>query len=341
MADFPSLPLWTDAYLADTQDLSAEEHGVYLLLLISAWRSPDCTLPDDDQRLARMARVGTKKWRRLRPVMERFFKVENGCLWQKRLMEERERVENQRNQRQEAINARWGKKEAENSFLCDADRNATSDTNGRHIVTGKSLQNLNSGSTGEQTPEIRANIHPSPSPSPSPYTTSPPPVTATAGAGAGAAAGFEGLADVCQRIQRIVNAGHPLPDVARYVERWRENGLDVERDVIWTIQQVMDRRTAKGQGPPSHPRYFEAAVFRAYNDRTAAPPDQQAKPPDGSGMASGDGMTRGSWRKLVDVYERTGEWHGAGPPPGRNGCRVPSDILAEYQLDQNPKRASG
>lgn len=71
MAEFPSMPLWTGDYLADTQDLSAEEHGVYMLLLMAQWRSPDCTLPDDDQRLSRMAKVGLKKWRKLRPrVME-------------------------------------------------------------------------------------------------------------------------------------------------------------------------------------------------------------------------------------------------------------------------------
>ncbi|MDZ7711749.1 MAG: DUF1376 domain-containing protein [Rhodovibrio sp.] len=78
MAEFLALPLWTDAYLADTTDLSAEEHGVYMLLLMAAWRTPTCSLPDDDLRLARMAKAGTKKWRKMRPVMERFFTVSDG-----------------------------------------------------------------------------------------------------------------------------------------------------------------------------------------------------------------------------------------------------------------------
>lgn len=32
MAEFPALPLWTDAYIGDTAHLTNEEHGVYLRL---------------------------------------------------------------------------------------------------------------------------------------------------------------------------------------------------------------------------------------------------------------------------------------------------------------------
>ena len=42
MASFPSLPLWTDAYLAATGHLSFEEHGVYMMLLMTIWRAPNC-----------------------------------------------------------------------------------------------------------------------------------------------------------------------------------------------------------------------------------------------------------------------------------------------------------
>ena len=53
MAQFPVLPLWTDAYLGDTTHLTTIEHGAYMLLLMVSWRSPDCRLPDDDAMLAR------------------------------------------------------------------------------------------------------------------------------------------------------------------------------------------------------------------------------------------------------------------------------------------------
>lgn len=48
MSSFPSLPLFTDAFLADTGHLSAQETGAYLLLLMMAWRLPECRLPDND-----------------------------------------------------------------------------------------------------------------------------------------------------------------------------------------------------------------------------------------------------------------------------------------------------
>lgn len=64
---------------------------MYLLLLMAAWRSPDCALPDDDERLARMARVGLKKWRQVRQVMAGFWTITDGKWTQKRLLKERER----------------------------------------------------------------------------------------------------------------------------------------------------------------------------------------------------------------------------------------------------------
>lgn len=96
MAEYPALLLWTDAYLADTTDLTTEEHGAYLLLLMAAWRSPDCSLPDDDERLARMARLGPKGWRAVRPVMLKFWTVADGKWTQKRLLKERLQTESRR-----------------------------------------------------------------------------------------------------------------------------------------------------------------------------------------------------------------------------------------------------
>ena len=93
MAEFPYLPLWTDAFLADTMHLNTEETGAYLLLLMHAWRHPDCTLPDDDTMLARYARVSTRRWPAVKPSITPFWtKGDDGRLSQKRLTLERNRV---------------------------------------------------------------------------------------------------------------------------------------------------------------------------------------------------------------------------------------------------------
>lgn len=92
MSAFPSLPLFTDAFIADTGHLSAQETGAFLMLLMMAWRSPDCQLPDDDDRLARWARVDRRTWARIKPIVMEFWTLANGTWTQKRLSKERDHV---------------------------------------------------------------------------------------------------------------------------------------------------------------------------------------------------------------------------------------------------------
>jgi uncharacterized protein YdaU (DUF1376 family) len=101
VAEFPALPLWTDAYLGDTTHLTTIEHGAYLLLLMTAWRSRDCVLPDDDRLLARYSRLNAQQWKRMRPIIEAFFVVGNGVWRQGRLTDERGAVERHRQQQSE------------------------------------------------------------------------------------------------------------------------------------------------------------------------------------------------------------------------------------------------
>lgn len=117
MAEFPALPLWTDAFMGDTMHLSAEQVGVYALLLFTAWRRPDCDLPDDDKFLAKIARCGGHKWKALRPVMASFHIVENGVWTQKRLQKERKFVRDVGKKMAENAHRRWNK----NKDIANAD----------------------------------------------------------------------------------------------------------------------------------------------------------------------------------------------------------------------------
>ena len=110
MADFPALPLWTDAYLADTRHLSQSAHGAYLLLLMEAWRRPRCCLPDDDSLLARLSgSPNLEAWLALKPTVMAFWKLDaRASEWtQKRMLKERDFVEKSRRQKRDAARKRW------------------------------------------------------------------------------------------------------------------------------------------------------------------------------------------------------------------------------------------
>ncbi len=80
------MPFYTDAYLADTQHLTTEEHGAYLLLLLYSWRNNGALPPDDDRRLSRITRLSLRRWKQVvRPNLEMFFTISEEGWHQKRL----------------------------------------------------------------------------------------------------------------------------------------------------------------------------------------------------------------------------------------------------------------
>lgn len=65
MSKLPSMPLFVDAYLADTTHLSLEEHGAYLLLLMAMWRRGG-QIENSDRDIARMLGLMPRAWRLLK-----------------------------------------------------------------------------------------------------------------------------------------------------------------------------------------------------------------------------------------------------------------------------------
>lgn len=84
MSKAPSMPMYWDAYLADTTHLTTEEHGAYLLLLGAMWRR-DGTVPDDDADNARILGLTKSKWRKIKARLSDFLLIENGTISQKNL----------------------------------------------------------------------------------------------------------------------------------------------------------------------------------------------------------------------------------------------------------------
>ena len=148
MAEFPVMPLWTDSYIADTQHLTNEEHGVYLRLLMFAWRSPNGALPAEDKRLAIMVGMTPKKWAKVKPTIMQFFSQRDGKITQKRLTKELRAVRQKREQ-----NVAAGKASAEARALLNKECGSTDVTT--DVPTG--------GATECQPPYPSS--YPSPSPS--------------------------------------------------------------------------------------------------------------------------------------------------------------------------------
>jgi uncharacterized protein YdaU (DUF1376 family) len=111
-------------YLNDTLHLSLEEDCVYRRL-IDHYMTTEHALPDNDQALATIARIGITDWQRLAPNIKPFFRLQNGKLTNARCMLELSQASNRRKtsieKARKAAKERWRKNKA-----LDATSNAPS-----------------------------------------------------------------------------------------------------------------------------------------------------------------------------------------------------------------------
>lgn len=87
MSKAPSMPMYWDAYLADTTHLTTEEHGAYMLLLAAMWRR-NGAVPDDDKDNARILGLTPAKWRKVKARLAATisgFRIESGLITQEKL----------------------------------------------------------------------------------------------------------------------------------------------------------------------------------------------------------------------------------------------------------------
>jgi uncharacterized protein YdaU (DUF1376 family) len=87
----PAFQFYADCWLSskDILLMSPSEEGAYIRLLAIAWLEPDCGLPDNDEELALLSRLG-KDWDgRSREKIRAKFRAEGGRLYNDRLLEER------------------------------------------------------------------------------------------------------------------------------------------------------------------------------------------------------------------------------------------------------------
>ena len=98
MSERPFMQLYVSDFVGDTLLLSTEHIGAYLLLLIALWNA-DGQLPNDEVKLARVARMTVKRWRKIAVELLPFFEVSDGILTHHRLTKELRKSEAQSNSR--------------------------------------------------------------------------------------------------------------------------------------------------------------------------------------------------------------------------------------------------
>lgn len=245
MAEFPALPLFTDAYLADTRHLSTEEHGAYLLLLMCAWRTRGCALKDDDRFLARLVGVSSHRWRRLKPVMSEFFDVSDGVWRQKKLLDVYRGVET-RVAKSRANGARGGRAKA-------AKVRGGRQTSGCTVASETATPNGVSTKTRLQTPKVAAAL------SHTEKDLSDQPVNDLV------VVDDDFLLDVAER------AGLAAERVdASVPAMWLAAGASPQKDIFPTIARLRQRQEKRTGNAPGSLAYYAAAVLDARDKRLGA-----------------------------------------------------------------------
>jgi uncharacterized protein YdaU (DUF1376 family) len=104
----PYMKLWVGDYMGDTRHLTTEQHGAYLLMLMSMWAHGG-TLPADAKILARVAGVSPSRWRKIGPDVMAFFAIDEGLITQKRLKIELQKAQEKSQLARASANAKYRK----------------------------------------------------------------------------------------------------------------------------------------------------------------------------------------------------------------------------------------
>lgn len=127
------MPLLVDKYLGDTTHLTTEQHGAYLLLLMTMWKR-DGSLSNSDAQLCAVTRLSPPKWKAMKPVLMEFFEIEGESITQKRLTAELDRAK-----RTNGAKSVAGLKGAAKRWQSDGSANGNDDgsANGMDMANGQ------------------------------------------------------------------------------------------------------------------------------------------------------------------------------------------------------------
>lgn len=282
------MPLYIADYLKDTTELTREEHGAYLLLLMTCWTKGG-RLPNRPKALAAIAKATLAEWEELAPAILPFFQVDGDELVHGRVVREREK------------SARLSEARQASGRLGGRPKKETKKEEGSDE---KPLGSSNKNQTRSQTK----------TPSPSPYSD-------PDGSGDAEPRRDDKPPDpnveAWQRgVGVLVERGRLKEAEARKFlgKLFRDHKLE-GRDLLPSIVNCALNGTLEPQAYLTR----AASAVAGRKGATAATPSPEER------VAA---WADEEWRYALEHYRKTGTWLEAwGPKPGEPGCRVPASLL--------------
>lgn len=291
MADLPFMPLYTDALLGDTTHLDATEFGAYCLILFTMWRSGG-SLPDDDARLAKVARVNPAAWRKIGPIVREFLTPDGaGKLTQKRLAAE---------------------------LSTRLERRAVAAEIGSRGGRAKSLK-TQQGGLANATPQLEQT--PSEPPSKTVATlyqarNQIPELAVAADVEGSNSAREAALAGLRRRIGAVFERLGSLPPETGHAGTWLAAGYEPDL-IVRTVEEIAARN-----GKVRSLRYFDDAIREAHQRQRNSPPDlSPGSKPWLRIPAANFALMMKIWRNRREDWPP--DW---GPTPDEPGCVVPAEM---------------
>lgn len=112
----PAFSFYPGDYLSDTLHMTPAENGAYIRLMATAWRGtaglPQCFIPADDGRLARIVGMNDAEWREARAAVLELFQLDEGrdAFFHGRLLKELARQNERSASARTSAERRWGQR---------------------------------------------------------------------------------------------------------------------------------------------------------------------------------------------------------------------------------------
>lgn len=309
MAEFPALPVWTDAYLADTTHLGDAEHGRYFLILMHLWRTPGQRFPNDMAWLARkFGRSAQAFENEVFPIMREFMKCDGNWWRQKRLTAEWEYVQKSSAAQRDRANKRWHKDKLPSPTDAAPHQSGNAPTP-TPTPTIDSLPSLRSDKESHVQPKRVGRV----------------------------SNGFS--------VSELVEFELWYAEYPRHEARGAaEKSFRTARKQV-ALDQLIEGARRYGRSTESAERKFIKLPATWLNAKCWA--DGEASSSNGHSKTNGHVMDVTKrirdepWEQRVAGFRRSGLWRNEwGFPPGESGCRVPDELLLPQELSAKGARAS-